>query len=73
MLKYNVVIAPTTQSITHTYASKNAASKGVRVATMPGITEKIMKDSMLADYDKVEKLTLEVLKKVKNSKNKRSR
>ena len=68
MLKYNVVIAPTTQSITHTHASKNAAAKGTRVATMPGITKKIMEDSMLADYDKVEKLTLEVLKKVKNSK-----
>lgn len=68
MLKYNVIIAPTTQSITHTHASKNAAAKGIRVATMPGITKKIMEDSMLADYDKVEKLTLEVLKKVKNSK-----
>ena len=68
MLNYDVVIAPTTHSITHTNASKNAAKNGARVATMPGITEKIMNDSMLADYDKVEKLTLEVLKKVKNSK-----
>ena len=56
MLNYDVVIAPTTHSITHTNASKNAAKNGARVATMPGITEKIMNDSMLADYDKVEKL-----------------
>ncbi len=67
MLDYSVIIAPTTMSITHTNASINAAKKGAKVATLPGINEKIMEQSMLADYDKVEELTKKVFEKVKNS------
>lgn len=69
MLDYDVILAPTTRSITHTHAAKNAAKNGARVATLPGITEAIMNESMLADYDEVEKYTLKVLGIVKNSKN----
>ncbi|MBI4159149.1 aminopeptidase [Candidatus Woesearchaeota archaeon] len=69
MLKYNVILAPTTQSITHTHASRDAVKAGARVATLPGINEIIMNESMLADYDKVKAFTLKVLKAVKNAKN----
>lgn len=68
MLNYDVILAPTTQSITHTTATKDAVKAGARVATLPGINEKIMNESMLADYDKVEKFTLKIFKEVKNSK-----
>ena len=68
MLGYNVILAPTTQSITHTAATKDAVKNNARVATLPGINNRIMNESMLADYDKVEKFTLKILKKVKNSK-----
>ena len=68
MLNYDVILAPTTQSITHTHATKDAVKAGARVATLPGINEKIMNESMFADYDKVEAFTLKVLKKVKNAK-----
>lgn len=68
MLNYSVILAPTTQSITHTHATKDAVKAGARVATLPGINEKIMNESMLADYDKVEAFTLKVLEKVKNAK-----
>lgn len=67
MTNYNVVIAPTFESISHTQAMRNAVDKGVRAVTLPGINEKIMEQSMLADYDKVEKFTFEILNKVKKA------
>lgn len=69
MLEYDVIIAPTSESISHTKATRNAVDKGIRVATLPGINKKIMEQSMLADYDKVEKFTFEILNKMKNAKN----
>ncbi|MBS1263678.1 MAG: hypothetical protein MAG715_00863 [Methanonatronarchaeales archaeon] len=51
----DVVIAPTTRSLTHTEARKGACGAGARVATMPGVTEEIVRGSMLADYPEVER------------------
>ncbi len=42
MLKADVVIAPTTMSLTHTQARINACKAGARIASMPGITESMM-------------------------------
>ena len=53
----NVVIAPTSKSITHTLAKKEACEKGVRVATLPGITEEMFIRTMSADYGEILKLT----------------
>ncbi len=41
MLKYDVIIAPTTHSLTHTNARRNACKKGARVATIPSATEEM--------------------------------
>jgi len=61
MRTVDAVIAPTTYSITHTQARLQATLAGVRVATMPGITEDMMtRGAMLADYRKVERLTKRV-------------
>ncbi len=61
MRESDVVLAPTTYSITHTRARLGACMAGARVATMPGITRDIMsRGAMLADYRKVKKLTLRV-------------
>jgi leucyl aminopeptidase (aminopeptidase T) len=49
----DVVLAPTTRSLTHTEARKEACEAGARVATMPSITEEMMDESMLADYSEV--------------------
>lgn len=49
----DVVLAPTTRSLTHTEARKRACDEGVRVATMPSITEEIMDGAMRADYSVV--------------------
>ena len=42
MRSVDVVIAPTTMSLTHTSAKKRANEAGVRIATMPGVTERMM-------------------------------
>lgn len=58
MTHFDVIIAPTTYSITHTQARLRACQAGARVATMPGITEEMMRrGAMLADYREVARLT----------------
>lgn len=42
MRNADVVIAPTTMSLTHTSARKQANDVGVRTASMPGVTEQMM-------------------------------
>jgi leucyl aminopeptidase (aminopeptidase T) len=49
MLAADVVIAPTIQSISHTEARKAATEAGVRVASMPGVTEEMLARVMAAD------------------------
>lgn len=53
MLECDVFIAPTTKSISHTAARKNANARGVRCATMPQITEDMLHRTMAADYSEV--------------------
>jgi len=58
MLGFDVIIAPTTKSLSHTQARLAASEKGARIATLPGITEKMMTTGgILADYREVEKQT----------------
>lgn len=57
----DVVICPTAKSLTHTNARIQAAQKGARIATMPGISlEMLHTGAMTADYARVEALTLQV-------------
>jgi leucyl aminopeptidase (aminopeptidase T) len=49
MLAADVVVAPTIQSISHTAARKAATEVGVRVASMPGVTEEMLARVMGAD------------------------
>lgn len=60
MSRYDVVICPTTKSVTHTDARRNACKKGSRVATMPGITEECMIRTLKADYSKIAERTYKV-------------
>ena len=58
----DVVFAPTTYSLTHTQARLQACKAGARVATMPMITEDMMRrGAMLANYRDVEKLTKKIV------------
>jgi len=51
MLKANVVLAPTVQSLSHTAARKAATDAGARIATLPGVTEEMLARAMSADID----------------------
>ncbi|HWL66416.1 MAG TPA: aminopeptidase [Actinomycetota bacterium] len=50
MLAADVVIAPTTKSLSHTEARHAASEKGARIATMPGVTEEMLGRTMSADF-----------------------
>lgn len=49
----DVVLIPTSMSLSHTDARREASDKGVRIATLPGITEETMIRTLSADYYKI--------------------
>ena len=49
MIAAHVVLAPTIQSLSHTYARRAANQAGVRIATLPGVTEDMLARLMNAD------------------------
>jgi leucyl aminopeptidase (aminopeptidase T) len=58
MVGSDVVVMPTTMSLTHTDARKEACGTGARVASMPGITmEMLVRGGLHADYEEMKKLT----------------
>jgi len=57
MKNVDVVVAPTSKSLTHTIAREEATKRGVRVATMPGITEEIFIRTMNVDYSYIQRIT----------------
>ncbi len=68
MLKFDVILLPTTKSLTHTDARRNASENGARVATFPGITKDVMIRGLNADYNKIAKLTLKLKKMLDKAK-----
>ncbi len=62
MLKYDVIFCPTSKSLTHTDARRNASQNGSRVATLPGVTEEIMIRCMNADYNRIYERTFKLCK-----------
>ncbi len=60
MKAVDVAICPTSTSLTHTNARRQACKAGTRVGTMPGITEDILIRTMQADYHKVAQRTRKV-------------
>jgi leucyl aminopeptidase (aminopeptidase T) len=49
----DVVLAPTTKSLSHTRARGDANEAGARVATLPGITEEVFLTGLDADYETI--------------------
>jgi leucyl aminopeptidase (aminopeptidase T) len=49
MLKADVVLAPTIQSLSHTAARRAASEAGARIATLPGVTADILARAMSVD------------------------
>jgi leucyl aminopeptidase (aminopeptidase T) len=58
MCASDVALLVTTYSLTHTHARMEATERGVRIASMPGITEDMLTvGAMTADYNKVSELS----------------
>ena len=57
MTKVDLVLCPTSKSLTHTDARRAASALGVRVGTLPGVTEEIMVRCMNADYHAIAERT----------------
>ncbi|MEF8777164.1 MAG: aminopeptidase [Haloarculaceae archaeon] len=53
MAAADVVLAPTTKSLSHTVARTDATDAGARVATLPEITEAVFLMGMDADYESI--------------------
>lgn len=50
----DVVLCPTTKSLSHTRARSRANEAGARVATLPGITEEVFRTGLNTDYRDIE-------------------
>jgi aminopeptidase len=57
MARADVVLCPTSKSLTHTDARRRASAAGARIATLPGVTEAIMIRCMNADYHRIAERT----------------
>ncbi|HVS99430.1 MAG TPA: aminopeptidase [Solirubrobacterales bacterium] len=53
MAAADVVLAPTIQSLSHTAARKTASDAGVRIATLPGVTEEMLARLMNGDLEEM--------------------
>jgi leucyl aminopeptidase (aminopeptidase T) len=53
MLKADVIMVPTVQSLSHTAARRAATDAGVRAATLPGVTEEMLARVMSADMAEI--------------------
>ena len=52
------IFAPTTFSLSHTAARQQASDRGVRIATMPGITEEVFRRALSVDYRELKRAGL---------------
>lgn len=53
MLESDVIIAPTTRSLSHTRARKRACDAGARAATLPGVTPDMLSRVMAVDFEQM--------------------
>ncbi|WP_440007248.1 aminopeptidase [Halomicrococcus sp. SG-WS-1] len=67
MKSADVVLAPTTKSLSHTRARGAATEAGVRAATLPGITEEVMVTGLDADYRAIGEHCVAVLEQVEDA------
>ncbi|MGB2691685.1 MAG: aminopeptidase [Thermodesulfobacteriota bacterium] len=49
----DVILIPTSKSLSHTDSRREASKAGVRIATLPGITEDMMARTLNADYKEI--------------------
>lgn len=70
LTNYDVIIAITTYSLTHTRARENASNNGVRIASMPGFEiDMLMPNSVMdADYNIIAQRTIKMSEKLTEAK-----
>ena len=69
MLKYDVILMPTTKSLSHTRARENAIKTGARIASMPGITISMMQRALNINFNKIKAINERLISKLKNKSN----
>jgi leucyl aminopeptidase (aminopeptidase T) len=65
----DVILIPTSKSLSHTDSRREASKAGVRIATLPGITEDMMTRTLNADYKEIAKksdILAEIISKASN-------
>jgi len=67
MASADVVLAPTTKSVTHTRARSDATDAGACVATLPGITDAVFLMGLDADYEAIAQHCRDVLAQVEGA------
>ncbi len=60
MRKFDVLMIPTSKSMSHTKARREACEAGVRCATLPGILEDTMQRTLNADYNEIAKRSVKL-------------
>lgn len=60
----DVVLCPTSKSLSHTRARGAANEAGARIATLPGITEEVFTTGLDADYERISEECEHMLKRV---------
>ena len=68
MCEYDVIIIPTTKSLSHTKARRDAVISGARLSTLPGITEDMMIRTINVDYDEMKLITNKICDHLDNGK-----
>lgn len=68
MKQADVVMMPTSKSLSHTQARKEACKAGARVASMPGITADMMERTLTADYQQVAEVNARIAKVITEGK-----
>lgn len=53
MKSFDVILIPTSKSLSHTDSRREACESGVRIATLPGISKETMIRALNADYSKI--------------------
>ena len=64
MKEANVVIMPTTKSLSHTTARVEACKAGARAVTLPGITAAMMERTLTADYREIKERSEKLAEKL---------
>lgn len=64
MREFDVIIMPTTKSLSWTKARQNACNEGARIASMPSITREILERAIDIPYENMKSTNLELARKL---------